>query len=421
MKILILGNGKTGQSLKKWFEKQDCEVKIFDDDQSISQLNFVQAVEFGADRVVLSPSFKKSHPLVQKLKSTTTVLSQLDMFGSLPMVSVTGTNGKTTVVTLCQYILSQTDKKTFAVGNCGLPITSVLEERFDWLICETSSFMLEQCFLPFAPNISVLTNFDQDHLDFHGSMGQYALAKCQNFLHQKTQIAIFNGDDAYFDYFSKQCKCKKLVVSLKKNSNCCLDGKVVCFDFENVRQTAICHWFDLLGKHDQTNYLLAFSVCVLLGVPLEDCIKYAKGYTKPDHRIKKVATIDNVTFINDSKATNVHATQTALKSMSGKVFLIVGGSDKGEDFSRLFSHTKNVVFCAIGQTAQKIAEAGKKYQKEVIICQTLEQAVKLGWSVLNSFGGGTVLLSPACASFDMFNSYVQRGEEFEKICKNISN
>ncbi|MBO5772827.1 MAG: UDP-N-acetylmuramoyl-L-alanine--D-glutamate ligase [Clostridia bacterium] len=421
MKILILGNGKTGKSLKGWFEKQNCTVKIFDDDQSISQVNFVEAVEFCPDRVVLSPSFKKSHPLVQKLRQTSVVLSQLDMFGSLPMVSITGTNGKTTVVSLCNYILTNCNKKCFAVGNFGLPISEVLEKPFDWLICETSSFMLEQSFTPFAPNVSVLTNFDQDHLDFHGSLGQYALAKSLNFINQREdQVAIFNGDDPYFDYFSKQCCSKKLVVSTKRNANCCLDGKVVCFDFNNIRQTAICHWFDNLEKHDQTNYLLSFAVCVLLGATLEECIKYAETFSKPNHRLKKVVTIDNVTFINDSKATNVHATLAALKSVGGKVFLIVGGSDKGEDFSRLFPHVKNVVVCAIGQTANKIANTGKKYQKEVICCQTLDQAVHLGWSVLNSFGGGTVLLSPASASFDMFDSYAQRGEKFEEICKNIS-
>ncbi|MCM1042964.1 MAG: UDP-N-acetylmuramoyl-L-alanine--D-glutamate ligase [Corallococcus sp.] len=425
--IVIFGMGKTGNSLKRLLENKH-NLWLFDDNPNKSSLKFSDIPLEAIDEVIVSPGVNYRNPIVKEFKK-----KNIPVIGELqycfencnsPCISVTGTNGKTTVTQLINYILNQNGIQGLLLGNGGKPFSEYLSciKPDNIVVLESSSFQLEN-FASFSPYISVFTNLHFDHLDYHETYNNYIEAKCNNFTHQtKEQFAIFNLDDANVTELSKRCIANKLFYSVDKECNCYLKKNTVCIDINGNMQYAESSYLDKLSLFNKSNVLCALLVCSLLGVNLSSALEAVSSFTYDKHRTEFAGKKENVIFVDDSKATNLHATLAAIDSIQGNLALILGGSDKGYSFDILFKNTDKIKFvAAIGETANNIFSAACKNNfNDIIICDNLHDAVCKCYESIRQ-DGGTVLLSPACASFDMFSGYAERGELFCKIAEEICN
>lgn len=417
---IIYGCGKTGRGLKTMLDKLGEHYVFFDDEHGFSAVG-----DFSADSVVLvSPGvMPDAGGILAAKKVGSTVVGELDFcfgFCKSPCVSVTGTNGKTTTCRLIYHILQFAGRKSRLLGNGGIPFSSEVLDIGDdeTVVLESSSFQLENARI-FSPYISVLTNVAPDHLDHHKSFDSYISAKCNNFLRQSADaFSVFNADDKNALALSEVSRAQKLFYSThNRNANCYFADGAVHVDFQNETRVVPSEFLSKLLLHNLSDTLCAILVCRILGVPPEVSCKAVESYRNLPHRLQTVAEFNDVLFVDDSKATNVHATLGALASFENvPVGLILGGSDKGCSFDEIFSDigTNVKIICAVGQTAEKIAETSQRYSVSVRLCESYRQAVEMCYSRLKNIGG-VVLMSNACASFDMFNGYAQRGEHFAKI------
>lgn len=416
--IIVYGRGKTGLALANLAKKLGLPPVFYDDEKG-----FDCNEKFSHGSVVVkSPGVKPfAKGIVEAQKAGAKIVGELDFCFPLcrgKCVSVTGTNGKTTVCEMIRHILSREGKSNFLLGNGGIPFAQhVLDvKEDDTVVLESSSFQLEGA-NKFSPYISVLTNVAPDHLDYHGTFKNYCKAKTNNFrLQREKDFSIFNADDNGALQMSFESPAYTLYYSTKNpNANCYYGNGEVCL---NVRGKVVNYRCAFnMTEYNLSNAMCAVLVCFLLGVGVEDSCRHLQTYSFLPHRNTVVERFDGVTFVDDSKATNVHATLSALKCYANTpVALIVGGFDKGENFDRLFDGVSpNVkVVCAVGQTAEKIFNCGKKHFCNVKICKDYRQAVKLCYRAMLPTGG-TVLMSNACASFDSFENYACRGEYFCRI------
>lgn len=417
--IVIYGKGKTGQNLRKLLQKQGLESVFYDDDSG-----FDGDGKFCSDTTVyISPGVKPSaQGVLLAQKSSSHIVGELDYCFSLckgKCVSVTGTNGKTTTCEMIYHILKNVGQRAFLLGNGGVPFSSAVSdiEENDVAVLESSSFQLQFCKV-FAPYVSVFTNFACDHLNYHGTMDEYANAKLQNFKRQKTGYAIFNSDDKSVMDFSEQCACSKLTYSLCDTAaNCYLQDEKVALNFGRIAERADAGCVKDFAMHNVSNALAAILACACFGVSAQAAVNALSSYVFLPHRLQNVATIERVRFVDDSKATNVHATLSALNCFpDANVALILGGSDKGERFDDIFNvERQNLVkvVCA-GETANYIKQCAKRYGVDVEICSDIAAATRSCFECLRDIGG-VVLMSNACASFDAFRGYAQRGDYFQKV------
>ena len=420
--IIVYGKGKTGQNLVKMLQKMGKNAVMYDDDTG-----FDGKGQFDKDTLVIVspgvPPYAKGLDVAQKLGST--VVGDLEFcfpYCRGRSISVTGTNGKTTTCEMIYHALKSNDISTRLLGNGGTPFSSqVLDvEPDETVVLESSSFQLKDC-VCFAPYVSLFTNFASDHLNYHGSMQEYCEAKCKNFINQRNGVAIFNKDDTWVTEIAKKCSCKRLFYSLNNNeSNCYYDGTNVVLIDGTVKQVIQAKFLSEFARHNLSNALGAILACYCVGVSPQNVVESFKNYEFLPHRLQKVATIDGVTFIDDSKATNVHATVSALGCFTHNLALILGGSDKGESYDAIFENMKDNVglVAAVGQTAEAIRSCGTKYGVAVNVFDDFREATIFSYERLKHTQG-TVIMSNACASFDKFGSYEERGNYFQKVVKDI--
>lgn len=422
--IILYGRGKTGQNLQKMTEKLGFGSVFYDDATGFSD-NCV----FSSDSlVVTSPGVKPTAKgLLQAKKAGAKIVGELEFcfpYCKGKCVSVTGTNGKTTVCELIHHILRQAKIPTRLLGNGGVPLSAeVLDVSEDeTVVLESSSFQLDTA-TSFSPYISVLTNIAPDHLDYHGTYSEYVRAKKNNFLHQKpTAFAVFNADDKAALEVSAECPAYTFYYSSTNPAANCfyadgalqlnLAGKAISFVWDYPKS---------LAKHNRSNVLCAILVCALLGVDVGQSCKLAESYKFLPHRLQLVARCGGVGFVDDSKATNVHATVSALHCYENTpLALILGGSDKNCSFDEIFAEMKSNVklVCAVGETAEKIKSTAAKHFVEVKVLPNLKQAVYACYGKMKNIGG-VVLMSNACASFDLFSGYEQRGNYFAKLVEEL--
>lgn len=420
--IIIYGAGATGVALKSLLKNNNA--LLYDDDPTKSQ---VKDVDFDkVELVVTSPGIPPNSPfLAQCFKRGIKVIGELQLcywLCSNKIVSVTGTNGKTTVTQLIKHMLDACGEANQLLGNGGVPFSQGLQSlnAQDIVVLESSSFQLKDC-TEFAPTVSAVTNIAPDHLDYHHSYQDYINAKLNNFLHQNNgQFAVFNLDDQAVVDCSGLANAQRLFYSTSKPCNCYYDdGKVVV-------DVGVKHTVDLehaFSNHNLSNVLCATLCVAALGVDIKKAIESISTFSFDKHRMQFVGQVGNVCFVDDSKATNIHAVISALQSTAGDVYLILGGIDKGLDFEQLVccTHFKKVRFVAcIGETACKLSSLLMQYGICHEKCQTLQQATQRCYDEAKATGG-TVLLSPACSSFDMFESYKQRGVLFQRCAMELSN
>ena len=448
MRALVVGLGRSGTSVTKLLCKKGVEVTVTDERNKTDLKDFLDQLEgydyqselgkhvlktfTEQDFIVVSPGVPLDiKPLQQAAKSNIPIVSEIEVaaqFITEPIIAITGTNGKTTTSHLVAEMIRAGGKTAFLGGNVGTPLSEYVlqKEKCDYVVCEVSSFQLESCY-DFKPHVAVFMNIAPDHLDRHGTFENYLAAK----------LRLKNNMTAE-DYIITNVRDSKLMSSLSGTSPKMLYfttdslSKVAPHYQENFQggyyENASIHlktdrWKDhsfplqgtlLRGLHNRENQMAAMLASKLAGISNEAIQKVLIQFKPLPHRMEFVAKKNQVFFYNDSKGTNVASLLRSLESFREPVILIAGGKDKGEDYAPLAEavrrHVKNLIL--VGEAKEKMNRSIGDFS-ETFLVGTFEEAVYVAYQ--KSRSGDVVLLSPGCASHDMFKNFEERGDHFKKI------
>lgn len=357
------------------------------------------------------------------------VISEIELAYSVcsgQIAAITGTNGKTTTTALVGEIFKKAKRDTCVAGNIGDAFSNeVLRLNKDSaIVLEVSSFQMETI-NEFRPKIAAVLNITQDHLARHGSMDEYIRAKKRIFENQTCDdILILNYDDETTKAMSSQAKAKIIYFS-KNNVDldgvCVVNGEITIKDGNSIISVCKASQVSLPGMHNLENILAAVAISYYYGIDVEAIRSVIQSFAGIEHRLEFVANINGIKYINDSKGTNIDATICAIKSMDKPTIIVLGGYDKGAQFNELVSTFNEYIVGAvvIGETTDKIVSALKNNNySDYRTCKTYSDAIYTAKDMAND--GYNILLSPACASFDMFDDYEARGKEFKNIVKSIA-
>ena len=376
------------------------------------------------DMIVLSPGIPCDLPFIAAAENAgTEVISEVELAYRLtpcPITAITGTNGKTTTTTLTGEIMKAVYGGTAVVGNIGIPYSEEVQrltER-DWVVAEISSFQMEKA-KDFHPHISAVLNITPDHLNRHKTMEVYIAMKEKVFAKQTAaDFCILNHGDEVCRKMADKTAAKVFFFSSsdKLEEGIYLDGDAIAVRWGDINETLISvDELQILGVHNYENVMAAAAMGICAGIALDTIREVLKGFAGVEHRIEYVATVDGVDYYNDSKGTNVDASIRAVLAMKKPIVLIGGGYDKGgsfDEWTKLFpGRVKHLVL--IGVTAPKVRASAEKFGFTAISdCETFQEAVDLCREKAEE--GDCVLLSPACASWGMFDNYEQRGNLFKE-------
>lgn len=438
MKIIILGGGESGVGAALLAKKKGMEVFLSDKgsikDSYKKQLEDAE-IEFeegshdeerilSADWVIKSPGIPKKADLIKKIKEKGIRLSSEIEFASeftdAKIIAITGSNGKTTTTSLIYHILKNARFNVGLGGNIGKSFAKqVAEEQYDYFVLEISSFQLDDI-QNFRPYISLLLNLSPDHLDqYNYNYEEYTLAKFNIAKNQQNNdFFICNKDDEMSQKLLSRVdiNAKKLLFSLNEGLE---EGGFATNDhifvkLEGRTFSMPIGEMSLVGKHNVANCLAASITAKLLNISDNSLVESLKTFQSVEHRLEQFAEIDGVKYINDSKATNVNATYYALESMKTPTIWIVGGIDKGNDYTEIEELVKEKVkaIVCLGGDNKKIIDFFSANKELIYNTSNLEECVKIAKNIAQK--GDTVLLSPCCASFDLFKSYEDRGKKFKQ-------
>ncbi len=376
------------------------------------------------DLIVLSPGIPCDLPFIAAAENAgIEVISEVELAYRLtpcPITAITGTNGKTTTTTLTGEIMKTAYSGTAVVGNIGVPYSEEVERltEKDWVVAEISSFQMEKA-KEFHPHISAVLNITPDHLNRHKTMDVYIAMKERVFAKQTAEdFCILNHGDAACRKMADKTAAKVFFFDSSETlaEGIYLDGDAIEVRWGAINETLIhVDELQILGVHNYENVMAAAAMGICAGIALDTIRTVLKGFAGVAHRIEYVATVDGVDYYNDSKGTNVDASIRAVLAMKKPIVLIGGGYDKGSSFdewTKLFpGRVKHLVL--IGVTAPKVRASAEKFGFTAISdCETFEEAVDLCREKAED--GDCVLLSPACASWGMFDNYEQRGDMFKE-------
>ncbi len=435
--ILVFGLGSSGFAVSRFLTERGAVVTVTDmaDEKKLAPFSAkiremgvrmelgehrIETVE-GSDMIILSPGVShKIKPVRHAFEKGIPVLGEIELaarFIQEPIIAITGTNGKTTTTQLTARMLEYSGFNVFTGGNIGTPLIEYagLKEKADRVVAEVSSFQLDTI-EKFRPHISVLLNVTEDHLDRYEGFAEYAKSKARIFLNQtERDYAVLNGSDPFIRGMAGKIKARELFFNqVEKNEKgavidreriilpeCYGEGKEAI----DLSRTA------LKGKHNHENIAAASLAALAAGGSIKGIQSALDDFKGLSHRLEYVTTIDNVRYFDDSKATNVDAVLRALEAFSGGVILIMGGRDKGGGYDILKEQiTKKVrLLIVIGEAKKIISDAIGRFTKTVE-AESIEEAVLFAHK--RAIPEDSVLLSPACSSFDMFESYAQRGDAF---------
>jgi len=429
--ILIVGCGATGLSVAKFLHKNGIEFTIADSRENVTDISvedrqyqiisgeFRESVFENSDILIVSPGVSIKHPYIQKaIHQNKEVIGDVELFCQLtdkPIIAITGSNGKSTVTTLVGKILNALDIDAEVGGNIGIPSLDLLQEHEpQCYILELSSFQLETT-SSLKAIASVVLNLSEDHMDRYDSFAEYINAK-KKILNNSESIVV-NIDDPLVVELSESIKANKITfgLDLNKNPDFYIDKYNASeWVFQKSNPLLDISNLKVVGQHNKQNILAALSLCSVFEVELSQAVNVLNEFTGLEHRSQVISHYNNVTWINDSKATNIGATSAALKGFSGNdLFLILGGQAKGQKFSDLLpAITSNVKHIFVfGEDSNLIFTALKDVcEAKLTQSKTLEQVIELIRNVVKD--DDVVLFSPACASFDQFDNYMHRGKVF---------
>lgn len=442
-KIVILGAGESGAGSAVLAQKNGFDVFVSDkgqikdnyrkilDDHRIKweEGNHTETAIFSADEVIKSPGIPENAPIIITLREKgIPVISEIEFAGRYAAgvkICITGSNGKTTVTNLIYHILKKAGKNVAMTGNVGSSFAmAVAEGPFDYYVIELSSFQLDGMY-DFRADIAVLMNITPDHLDRYGY-------KLQNYVDSKFRITQNQRNSDFLIYWDgdpiikselakKQYEMTKLPFSdeIQEGMTAYVDKKEIVIDYPNKTNLMTIHELALKGRHNIYNSMAAAIAGKVLNIRKEVIRESLADFQGVEHRLEPVITICGIDFINDSKATNVNSAWYALECMENKTIWIVGGIDKGNDYSELFTLVRKKVkaIVCLGKDNKKIIDAFKDKVPTIVETSSMEEAVRSSYYLAKK--GETVLLSPACASFDLFKNYEDRGRQFKQAVRNL--
>ncbi len=444
-KVMVVGTGISGIGAIDLLNKVGADCIIYDGNDKLStedvskklgsnkaQIiigelpdNITKVVEL----LVISPGVPVDSPLVKMFEEAgVPVWGEIELaynYDKGRIIAITGTNGKTTTTALVGQIIKAYNEQTYVVGNIGNSYTGeVLKTSKDsYTVAEISSFQLETVH-EFHPIVSAILNITPDHLNRHHTMECYAhtkerIAENQN----KNDVCVLNMDDEELYRFGKECSASVIWFSSKRKpyKGAYLDGNNIRYTDGTTDKIMInVHDMNLLGTHNYENVCAAIAMTKAVGIPDDIIIEQVKCFKAVEHRIEYVATKNDVWYYNDSKGTNPEASVKAIEAMVRPTILIGGGYDKGSEFDIYVKAFKDKVklLVLLGQTAEKIARTCDKYGfKNYVFADSLEEVVSI--CAKNAKKGDAVLLSPACASWGMFDNYEQRGDMFKQYVNEL--
>lgn len=437
--VSVVGLGKTGIATANFLSFRGARVSIMDN-KSQEQLSglaeeLLPAVEVsyqnctplpGSELVVISPGVSKNAGFLQNSREKgTEIISEIELasrFNTSSLIGITGTNGKSTCTSLIGEILKEAGKNIQVGGNLGTPFISLLNEKnVDYRVLEISSFQMEAT-KSFHPKVSIILNITPDHLDRHESFEKYAAIKEKIFENQtENDFLILNQDDYITRGLGKNCTANKIFFSTKNvltNGVYVKNEKIVgCLKNLEVEILELSSLSRGL-RWQSENVLPAVATALLLDISLEAIQKVLRTFPGLEHRLEWVCNQDGVDFVNDSKGTNIGSVCKSLNTFNQPIILIAGGRDKNIDFSKIKNILEKKVkhLILIGETKEKfrsILNGDLDYEES----DSLDEAVRL--AKIKAEKGDVVLLSPACASFDMFEDYIDRGNQFKSIVKTL--
>jgi UDP-N-acetylmuramoylalanine--D-glutamate ligase len=447
-RVLVVGLGKSGVASALFLKAYGARVTVSDTKSGDELRNEIPVlldhgitVETGGhgertfrgqDLIVVSPGVPLDAPLLVQARTLgESVIGEIELAAHFlpgPIVAITGSNGKTTTTTLTGEILTTSGFPTLVGGNIGTPAISLAERAKSEtaIVLEVSSFQLETI-QSFRPKVAVVLNVTPDHLDRHKTIEIYAEAKARIFENQNSEdFAVLNADDPICVTMAERTRARVLWFSRQKEVRqgaWVREGNVLFRDAERQSEVMQVADIPLKGAHNLENVLAATCAATLMGCTPERIRQAVRDFKAVEHRLEFVATIRGVDYYNDSKATNVDATIKALESFPANIHLILGGKDKGSDYSVLNELLRQRVkrVYTIGAAAAKIESqivSTKDGGVEVVHAETLESALRRANAVAEA--GDVVLLAPACASFDQFKNYEQRGQVFKEIVRGLA-
>ena len=442
-RVLVVGLGKSGVASALFLKKQGAQVTVSDTKSGDELRNEIPVlldhgitVETGGhgdrtfrgqDLIVVSPGVPvDAAPLVQARALGEAVIGEVELAAQFlpgPILAITGSNGKTTTTTLTGEIMTAAGFSTLVGGNIGTPAISLAERAKPEtvIVLEVSSFQLETI-QTFRPKVAVVLNVTPDHLDRHRTFEIYVDAKARVFENQQaSDFAVLNADDATCVALGTRTRAQVFWFSRQKEVDrgaWVRDGNILFRDNAGQREIMQVSEIPLKGAHNLENVLAAICASALMGCAPEKIRQAVQNFKAVEHRLEFVATIRGVDYYNDSKATNVDATIKALESFPANIHLILGGKDKGSDYTVLNDLLRKRVktVYTIGAAAAKIESQIKG--AEVVHAETLENAIRKANAAAKP--GDVVLLAPACASFDQFKSYEHRGKMFKDIVRGLA-
>lgn len=443
MRLVILGGGESGVGTAILGKQKGYDVFVSDFgtistkyqnvlnhyDIVWEQNGHTESLILNANEVMKSPGIPEKAPIVKALMAKNIpVISEIEFaarYTKAHITAITGSNGKTTTTLLTYHLLKEAGLNVGIAGNIGKSFAwQVAEENFDYYVLEISSFQLDGCF-SFRPNIAIIMNITPDHLDRYDYKfenyvaSKFRITQCQ----QEDDFLILDADDdAILNYRIKnQINAKILTFSVEQevSNGAFLNQNNMEFNIKEESFSIDKEVVSMQGKHNLKNAMAASSTATLLNIRKQTIRESMMNFQGVSHRLEHVAKVNNVTFINDSKATNVNSVFYALEGIKAPIVWIAGGVDKGNDYLELMPLVREKVkaLVCLGIDNKKLINTFGDVVDTLIEVDSMEEAVRLSQNLSES--GDTVLLSPACASFDLFDNYEDRGDQFKEAVRNI--
>ena len=444
--ILLVGLAKTGISTIKHLNKLGAKVVVNDIKDKdklkgiLDELSDLNNVEYilgyhpenvdDINMAVVSPGVPLDLPFILKLKSKNIeIIGEVELAYRLsqnPMfIGITGTNGKTTTTSLVGEIFKKANIDTYIVGNIGNPVIDTVDTANEnsVLVTELSSFQLESIDT-FKPHVSAILNFTEDHLNRHHTMEAYMEAKARIFKNQdEKDFCVLNYDDKDVKSLSDNVKAKKIFFSRKKSLDCGIyldEDNNIIINIDKKIKLLNKDELSLPGNHNLENCMAAAAIAYVSNIDIDVIREVLKTFAGVEHRQEFVRNLNGIMFVNDSKATNPDSSIKAIESYNRPIILIAGGMDKQSSFDEFLDVAKENVYALVllGETAQRIKEcAQNKGFDNITVVKDMKEAVNASYQIAK--GGDVVLLSPACASWDMYKSFEVRGIDFKDNVHNL--
>ncbi len=444
-RVLVVGLGISGLSTVKALKELDAKIYLYDskDEDTLSgfliqikdiyfekYLNGNRPILDNIDLIIKSPGVPLDIPILKEAKDKNIeVITDLELAYRINhdknIIAITGTNGKTTTTKLTGELFEKSGYNTYVLGNIGVGILDnmINTSEDDIFIIEASSFQLEHTHY-FKPKVSVITNITPDHISWHGSLENYIEAKKKIYINQDMEdYTILNYDDLTLRDLGRDIKSNIIWFSIKESLDKGVfieDGYVVVRRDGKTTKILALNDIQIPGNHNLENILASIAIAWVMGVKIENMSKAVREFKGVEHRIEYVKTVDGMNFYNDSKGTNPDSTIKAIEALKSPIILIAGGYDKGSEYDQLIQafNDKVKTLILLGQTKDKISKSAADLGfKDIHLVENMEEAVKIAYKLGEK--EDNILLSPACASWGMYNNFEERGDDFKNIVNNL--